>query len=543
MCSWSLESQSCLQSTDITGNLIVHIEENCPQYTVIANVTRESLSGSLAYSYQVRVINDLHGFLAFLNRSRLICWLDRVALHGVVVDDTIVCGTVHKWTANDKPPEKPRIVFNYVTFEGAVLRVERTADNYVLLDEHCPGANRSYCTSCSWDTPGYTHFYARCAANNTCSGPFEFYERRSTSDYSLTAVRNDVDTRLQCPELAIKSVDPPLARWNSGTPVRITVGGYAILADRRDVTVTVAGRACTAPTTVDERTLSCTVSLTTESGPSDGPVIVRYGRHDVVVSTQRFRFVYPEVRTVSPVCGPLRGGTRLRIGGRSLNTSTIVRVTVGPDALECRIIDCDDQSIYCVTAPAAIATSGPVMVLFDKSLSEHVVSSTFAYTDDLPTLNVGQRYHIYQVLTAGHNSVMVHGQHLSCVETAEIYYVMQDKSKVYASCTVEDDTQMVCYSLNPHQWTAPDPDHFGFRVIAAGSVLDISPGPDPSGRSWFTYSTTFKVVAVFVLFGFLAFYYVHYTKKRSTDTMIARNVMVEFKAATALPSSKYNNMM
>lgn len=545
MCSWSLETQSCVHMTYITGNLIVQIEENCPQYTVTTDVSRDAET----YAYRLKVSNDMHGFLAFLNRTRLTCWLDGAPTPGTVVDDTIVSSTVVRpWT----PSNTRRLSFNYVTFDDTVLRMDDVAVNYVLPDRYCPdgdGHNRSRCVSCSWDGPDYTHFYARCAGpsddraddNATCPGLLEFYERRETRNYYWAPVRGDVDTRLQCPRLAVTAVDPPSARWNSGTRIRVTVGGHAVLADRRPVTVTVAGRACTALSTVDDSTLMCTVSLAGQSGASDGPVIVRYGERTVVVSAQRFRFVYPEVRTVSPVCGPLKGGTRLRVGGRSLNTSTVVRVTVGPNALECRTTDWDDQSIHCVTAPSAVATSGPVMVLFDKSLSEHVASSTFAYTDDVPTVDDGQRYRVYAALVAGHPTVKVLGRHLSCVEKAEIYYV-HDHVKWYAECAVEDDTHMVCHAPGPGQWPAPDPEHFGFSVIAAGSVLDICPPPDPSGYFWFATSTTIMAVAGFALLGCFAFYYVR-AKKRSVGTVAACNMVVEFNTPPVDPPPKYCNLM
>jgi len=56
-----------------------------------------------------------------------------------------------------------------------------------------------------------------------------------------------------------------------------------------------------------------------------GPVVITYRASLLTVeSTQTFRFVYPKITDISPLGGPLTGGTLLAVRGRHLDAGSLV---------------------------------------------------------------------------------------------------------------------------------------------------------------------------------------------------------------------------
>lgn len=489
LCSWSLDQQRCMDSAQKPDVLMVYSDVNCPWYTVDKPSVLWSLADrDVEYAYTVRVSNDVNGFLAFLNRTNVTCYSEAGAARPAVVsEDAIECGA-----SSSHRDANLEIQFYYVSFGDGhvVLRFDNRTDNYVTFSRDTPGCKdvAEYCATCMWDDEdGHLNRYDRCWSDNLCTKTeFEYWSRRAARDYGPAA---DVDVPAVqvsgCHAMKVETVAPTSGPWNGGTTMRIAVRNHGVLAEHRTVTVTVAGRNCAHPSTVDNETITCVTSPTKAEGSSDGRVEVSYGKVRLTTAADTFRFVYPEVKSVSPACGPVLGGTQLHIVGVSLDASRKVRVSVGAQNVTCETIARGPRDIFCVTAPVPGGhpqPAGPVSLLFDKELSRRAPTS-FTYTDDEPAIDGGQRF---KGIASGGTTVPVRGTRFECVQKAELHVVVHKSSRHISSrCAVRNGTFMECRSpkldvLSPSETSTVLPNLF-FRLEFAGRVLDLSPQPDSPG--------------------------------------------------------------
>uniref|UniRef100_A0A2S2R0Y6 Plexin-A1 n=1 Tax=Sipha flava TaxID=143950 RepID=A0A2S2R0Y6_9HEMI len=485
-CSWSLSRQTCVDPAQKADGLMVYNDENCPRYAV-HKPTVYSATVTMDYAYTVNVSNDVYGFLAFLNRTNVTCYEPETgaATAAVVTKDAIVCGsTKHSNT------RAMAFRFYYMAFgdRSVLLRFDNRTDNYVTFYWDTLGCRdvAEYCATCLWDGPdGHVNRYDRCSSNNPCTHEmFEYLSVRSSRDYS-SVLTGPVPVRvLGCHAMGVESVTPATGSWNGGTTVRIVVRNHNVLAEHRTVTVTVDGRNCAYPKTVDNETITCVTSPTAMASPMDGVVEVSYDTVRLATAPGTFRFVYPEVTTSSPACGPLRGGTQLRIEGMSLDISRAVRVFVGRQNMSCETIARGPRHIFCMTSPmpGGRSSTGPVSVLFDKVLSLRAVNA-FTYTDDEPAIDKGQQF---KGIASGGTTVPVRGTRFACVESAELHVVVQTSSRhISSSCAVRNDTYMVCRSPKLDVLSASETStvlaNLFFRLEFAGRVIDLSPQSDSPG--------------------------------------------------------------
>ncbi|XP_026819414.1 plexin-A1-like [Rhopalosiphum maidis] len=495
-CSWSLKRQTCVNMTRRPELLMVNVRAHCPRLTAVDTFVYKT---QLPFAYKVKVSNDVSGFVKYLARTNVTCSLEGAAHSGTVDEDadTIECAAISiDHLAVD---ERRLMVYHYgVQFDGVPLRIDDGADNYfAVYDAHyCRAANKTgRCVECFWDDPAplyTTSYYKRCSAGNACTGLFEYHDRRNATAAAGPQHGHRRTSGVYappagaCPDMTIASVEPPTAPWSGGATLVITVKNHDLLTESRKPTVTVAGRDCIYPKTADRETITCTVGPPKPDDSAAGPVHVSYGPLRLT-SAQTFRFVYPEPTALSPTCGPVSGGTLLRIAGRHMDAGSTATVSVGPAGVPCQLVARREDHALCVTGPADGPAAGAVTVVFDKSLNRTVQGAVeFRYAGD-PVLNARQPF---TGIASGGTYVGVRGRHLACVGNATLYVDDPDGVRHYAGCAVRNDTFMECRSpaldapRPPSNATAPAVPvllNFGFRVHFAGHTMDLSPQPDFPG--------------------------------------------------------------
>ncbi|XP_022177464.1 plexin-A1-like [Myzus persicae] len=498
-CSWSLKQQTCLKTTRRPGLLMVNIREHCPQFTIVDSFNYKI---HLPFTYKVKVSNDVSGFVKYLGKSNITCSLRDITYNGTVNEeaDTISCESM----SNDSLEfDKQRLmIYHYsIAFDGVLLRIDNGINNYLTVynSHYCNTSNKvKDCVACSWDLELNTFYYKRCSVGNTCTGLFEYYDHWNETASAGTAVNTGFGPPAgACPDMTIQSVEPLSAAWSGGATLVITIKNHDVLSESRKATVTVAGRNCVYPKTINGETISCTVGLPKPDDLATGPVHVTYGPLRLT-SAQTFQFVYPELTSLSPACGPVSGGTLLHITGRFLDAGSTATVSVGSANVPCELIARYADRMLCVTGPSDGPVAGAVTVVFDKFLRRRVgVNSTtaprsksavqFVYAGD-PVLDAGQ---LFSGIASGGTHIPVRGRHLACVSNATLYVDDPDGVRHYAGCAVRNDTFMECGSpaLDVPRSSTSDATaaaaapllNFGFRVHFADHTLDLSPQPDFPG--------------------------------------------------------------
>lgn len=65
LCSWSLDKQACVNTKQIPGNMVVHIEKHCPHFTV----TQKSAIGNESYENRIKVTGQVQKFSQILSEK------------------------------------------------------------------------------------------------------------------------------------------------------------------------------------------------------------------------------------------------------------------------------------------------------------------------------------------------------------------------------------------------------------------------------------------------------------------------------------------
>ncbi|XP_060859418.1 plexin-B2-like [Metopolophium dirhodum] len=452
LCSWSLEHQNCVQPEELWGNMMVHVETDCPQFTV----AKLSWLKDASYTYTLTVSNDKKDFMAYLRRVTIACSLQTGYLKGRVDQNDIKCDGIRR-TQADFMLNKQMIFFYYVKFNNnsVILRLDNDSDYYVPHYNHECGVTRDDdCMTCAWTADGYINYFKRCSSANRCSGLYQFYDRRYAQNFTTTSTAT-APVPLQCANASVQSVEPVSAPWTGGTVVRITVKNHRILNEKKSVVVTVAGRGCIGPKSVDNDTIACTISprsppredpkaVSDVARLAEGSIVVEYGpwQKFSIVSTFAFKLVNPLLTDVSPTCGPLSGGTPLTIAGEYLDTGTAVRVVVGNDTTCTAVVRSPDR-ISCLTGAVETPTDGVVRVVFDGGLSAQAANrQSFAYTGN-PVLDASQPF---AGIVSGGTAIPVRGRHFSCARNTTMVVYLHNGTVHRTGCQIHNDTFMVCRS-------------------------------------------------------------------------------------------------
>lgn len=473
----------------------MNIEGHCPQFSILkSSVLRDEL-----FSYSVAVTNDKNNFMKFLQGRKITCNLEEEKLAGYVLNDEIKCNA-KKLTAQRDKRFKALMIYHYhITIDNdIILRFNNDSDNYfVYYDHECNKSLRDEeCVTCVWSGYEYKNYYKRCSSKNQCVGLYEYYGKWHTKNYTEVAtddINNGSNVHLECPEAEIRSVDPMTAPWLGGTMVRFTVINHHILAEGKEVAVTVAGRECSEPKTrwlssQVMTVISCTMMPAVNIDRRrnhEGPIRLMYTGDPLKVSVTSalvIRLVDPVITDMSPRCGPAAGGTILRIGGRFLDTGTSLRVSVGDYAT------CDPVAIYpdlilCRTNPAMVdgPTAARVNVVFDGQLSKYVGEGSVVFTyAAVPALDARQSL---QGIVSGGTAVQLRGRHFSCLRYA-MFYVRHAERVHYTSCRLVNDTLAVCRApkLVYGRGGATTSLKYGLRVQDPEyHEMDLLPPRDPHG--------------------------------------------------------------
>lgn len=278
--------------------------------------------------------------------------------------------------------------------------------------------------------------------------------------------------------VAIVSFRPPVSLSYSATTMSVVVDKR--IAESERLLVHAAGRECADPMVADDRkTISCTVPGGVGYGAVEGPVRVTYASSNrTFSSTGNCSFVVPVVNDVSPDVGPVRGGTRLNIGGKFLKLARDVLVVVDP-GIPCAIVRRENDFISCTTTafrkPAKRShVECQVRVRFDGAL-ESVANNPFKYVAE-PTITERQLF--FQGIASGGTRFPVKGSFSRHDIERPRVYVESDGERHYGDCLVTDEEHMICRAPNVAfiQTAVPLPTvlPLGFEMDFFGQKLDRS---------------------------------------------------------------------
>ncbi|KAL5259585.1 hypothetical protein ACHWQZ_G009888 [Mnemiopsis leidyi] len=276
---------------------------------------------------------------------------------------------------------------------------------------------------CSW-----------CSATNQCS---------LFTDHCAKRLDENDKT---CPAPTVRKIEPVAGPVSGGTKVTIT--GVNLGVEFQDIeSIYVADTVCNHMLYGEQYQVSTTVVCETgwSSAPSNGPIRITV-RGQTQMSSVQFKYLNPEITSISPKIGPKSGGSALTIRGNHLDIGSSARVEIGTE--QCDIIGKRRETeIVCRTTRAGGPKKVKVQLVVDK---EEIIADNIQYqyvadpiiTKITPTCS----------LAAGGVKVTVFGTNLHSIQVAKINVDMDNTdivaSSVAGTCTLKNDdgSSMVCYT-------------------------------------------------------------------------------------------------
>lgn len=479
-CAWTFARQRCADTDGRGeddgggGGPIVRSQWACPEFTP-ALVDVETGDGRRRYAVIVTVSRGSTAVMAHLRNSAIACTVDGAVRTGAMTADGAIECEPDRRAAERSPAAyyygrtNALHVVRFDVFVGGVpLVFDDPVLHYVSAYEYPCDDQR--CVVGTWDEgdgPARRHHYCRwCARNRGCAVQVQQSKcaawpagggggDNGSAAIDLTGGRVPVRTEAA----RVLSFRPEYAVATADAVVTVTVRGHSVLADGRAVAVTVVGRPCVLaagdgpgpaeddgpwPTDDDgdgEAVLECVVAAAKPSEWREdrvyaGPLEVTYssaGTEYVLRSAATFRFVWPEIKSLVPKCGPAGGPTALTVLGERLDVTAgngSLRVTAG--GADCPVVEHGPERIVCVTDGAAAPGVVPVWVDFGNGLATGVSRLSFEYAAT-PYADDDQEL---AAIASGGTAMVIRGE-FACVHRATMAAVVDD-AIVYESCRVPD---------------------------------------------------------------------------------------------------------
>lgn len=416
---------------------------------MLSSIKNEAFQGE-SFKLRIKVSNDLTGFLNYARKYKIAYqFRNNISADGSIIKDEIVSSQLRI----NHVDNEPSLYFFHFKLNNVTVKFDNNMDNFLLAysDEKCVNKTDD-CVTCLWNSDGKRNYLKWCSSYKPCLRSQEMYRKQpDATSKSIVELDDLADTvYVKCPELRVEYVEPLYGPVSARTRMKIFVNNHRISANNRTVTVTVAGRECSDPKTVDDRTITCTVSgagASVADANRTGPVQVRYGPRVVLEYGRNFSFVDRRVSDVRRHCVRSNGTQTLDVVGDWLDVGTGVRVTLDLNRMEmrteCAITVRDRNRIACRIDPDTVLSTGGggfVRLEYDDGLWYE-----YPFPPYSPVLDPSNRM---TGIVSGGTVIPVRGTGFSCVGNLSTIRAYLNGTTTYgvAECARVNDTYLECQS-------------------------------------------------------------------------------------------------
>ncbi|XP_043081045.1 plexin-B1 isoform X3 [Puntigrus tetrazona] len=220
-----------------------------------------------------------------------------------------------------------------------------------------------------------------------------------------------------CPAPHIHTIEPLSGPVEGGTVLTVSGSNLGQRAEDIQHSVTVSGVPCTVIPDRYEVSSSIVCETTASAGEQSGHVSVQVKGGGVGQSAQRFRYQDPVLLGVSPLKGPMSGGTSLTIKGQNLLTGRSNEISVLIGGVPCYISpeQYNNERVECVTGGSNRTGESGVTVRFGRA-ERHLQEVRYHYTPDPNVTHAAPS----KSFISGGRIIRVSGQHLDVVQEPRI---------------------------------------------------------------------------------------------------------------------------
>uniref|UniRef100_A0A672QMF8 Plexin-B1 n=1 Tax=Sinocyclocheilus grahami TaxID=75366 RepID=A0A672QMF8_SINGR len=265
-----------------------------------------------------------------------------------------------------------------------------------------------------------------------------------------------------CPAPHIHTIEPLSGPVEGGTVLTVSGSNLGQRAEDIQHSVTVAGVPCTVIPDRYEVSSSIVCETTASAGEQSGHISVQVKGGGIGQSAQHFRYQDPVLLGVSPLKGPMSGGTSLTITGQNLLTgrSNEISILIGGQ----RPLRPSSQTEVISKSHYDIISTTPIIVTVRFGRAErHLQEVLYQYTPDPNVTHAAPS----KSFISGGRIIRVSGLHLDVVQEPRIHVTLTPLEPMHMSVIV---TQLVS--------SCPVPDQVEERCTVNSSTLILCPTPE-----------------------------------------------------------------
>uniref|UniRef100_A0A672QMJ8 Plexin-B1 n=1 Tax=Sinocyclocheilus grahami TaxID=75366 RepID=A0A672QMJ8_SINGR len=267
-----------------------------------------------------------------------------------------------------------------------------------------------------------------------------------------------------CPAPHIHTIEPLSGPVEGGTVLTVSGSNLGQRAEDIQHSVTVAGVPCTVIPDRYEVSSSIVCETTASAGEQSGHISVQVKGGGIGQSAQHFRYQDPVLLGVSPLKGPMSGGTSLTITGQNLLTGRSNEISILIGGVPCYISaeQYNNEGVECVTGGSNRTGESSVTVRFGRA-ERHLQEVLYQYTPDPNVTHAAPS----KSFISGGRIIRVSGLHLDVVQEPRIHVTLTPLEPMHMSVIV---TQLVS--------SCPVPDQVEERCTVNSSTLILCPTPE-----------------------------------------------------------------
>ncbi|XP_053234057.1 plexin-D1 [Podarcis raffonei] len=257
-----------------------------------------------------------------------------------------------------------------------------------------------------------------------------------------------------CPPPEIKKIEPLNGPLEGGTLV--TIRGRNLGRRFSDVINAVKIGNVKCSPLPDRYIVSEEIVCWTGEAPDEFSDVVTVNLSREGKSRDRYSYVLPVVKFMSPSTGPKAGGTRVTITGNNLSVGSELRVLVN-NTKECEDLSRTDTSITCTMPGVEFTTTVKVCVQFERK-SCIGDNSTFKYEKNPSIRDINPK----RSQISGGRIITVEGNGFLMVQNVSM--VVLNVGKEQTNCKVHTDTVITCPSPAASNLTGSKPAPVDFYI-------------------------------------------------------------------------------
>ncbi|KAK3804123.1 hypothetical protein RRG08_047200 [Elysia crispata] len=434
-CSWCYASGTCEEKGSTCKHLsgsavsLIETEDKCPH--MLPRSTSPGVVVHSGFSRKIAVrVDNLQPEQSKDVKCKFVNAGNKIVVKGTINANTLTCNS----TKFEFEGENPYVLVDFMVTWGSL---ELPLDNPMAIQVRVYKCRYmvAYCGQCLSMDSKYNCGWCQgpCDTSGKCNGTCSL-SKECAGGTSSNGVSRWLDRSATCPNPKITRFSPLTGPVEGTTVVKVT--GINLGKSHSDVEATVAGQPCTIKNEDSHSVTGFDCEVNQVDAEISGPIKIVVSGTYTTISESNFSFVNPQVTSMTPLRGPMSGGTVLNILGQNMDAGSTSSVKM--EGGMCEVVRRNQTAIEC-KIPAHSGKSPSIDVEISFGGNRKSVPQQFVYEVD-PSIAMIEPL---KSIVSGGTSITVRGDNLNLVPRPK-FFTTYDGDSAQESCKVMNVNIMKC---------------------------------------------------------------------------------------------------